>query len=157
MWTLVKSPAMKHNTHTALELVYQDRSLSGFAWQDAQEHNQWCVELGLSEISDTETWGTDFIMPQEYASLDVEEYVAVRCPPDDRAMARVAQELAEFNARNLYDMLRLMIYIVDTLRKNNVVWGVGRGSSVASYVLYLIGVHRIDSLKYELELDEFLR
>ena len=35
--------------------------------------------------------------------------------------------------------------------------GVGRGSSVASYILYLIGVHRIDSIKYNLDWKEFLR
>jgi len=50
-----------------------------------------------------------------------------------------------------------MIYIVDMMRKNNLVWGVGRGSSVASYVLYLIGIHKIDSLKYNLNIEEFLK
>lgn len=148
---------MKHNTATALEMLYQGRSLDGFGWQDAHQHNQWCVELGLSEIQDQENWSTEFTMPAHYADLDVESYVADRCPDNPESMRRVAQELAEYRARNLYDVLRLMIYIVDTLRKNDVVWGVGRGSSVASYVLYLIGIHRIDSLKYELELDEFLR
>jgi len=48
-------------------------------------------------------------------------------------------------------------YFVDTMQANNVVWGVGRGSSVASYVLYLIGVHKIDSIKYNLDWQEFLR
>jgi DNA polymerase III alpha subunit len=43
------------------------------------------------------------------------------------------------------------------MRKENIVWGVGRGSSVASYVLYLIGVHKIDSLYYNLDVEEFLR
>ena len=32
------------------------------------------------------------------------------------------------------------------MRENNIVWGVGRGSPVASYVLFLIGVHRINSI-----------
>jgi DNA polymerase III alpha subunit len=50
-----------------------------------------------------------------------------------------------------------MKYLVDTLRKNIIVWGVGRGSSVASYILYLIGVHRIDSLYYDLDIAEFLK
>jgi DNA polymerase III alpha subunit len=40
---------------------------------------------------------------------------------------------------------------------NRLIWGVGRGSSVASYVLYLLGVHRIDSMYYELNPEEFLR
>jgi len=50
-----------------------------------------------------------------------------------------------------------MIYLVDFMRENEIVWGVGRGSSVASYVLYLIGVHRIDSIKFGLDWREFLR
>ena len=48
-------------------------------------------------------------------------------------------------------------YMIDTFRKNDIVWGVGRGSSVASYVLFLIGVHKTDSMLYELDVTEFLR
>jgi len=66
-------------------------------------------------------------------------------------------ELELYRARNLYPVLQLIIYIVDTLRKHNLVWGVGRGSSVASYVLYLLGVHRVDSHKYTLNIREFLK
>lgn len=70
---------------------------------------------------------------------------------------RVSEELEAFIEHKMLDLLFVLKYIVDTLRTNNVVWGVGRGSSVASYVLYLIGVHRIDSLKYNLDWREFLR
>jgi DNA polymerase III alpha subunit len=38
-----------------------------------------------------------------------------------------------------------------------VLWGVGRGSSVASYCLYILGVHKVDSIKYELDIHEFLK
>jgi DNA polymerase III alpha subunit len=62
-----------------------------------------------------------------------------------------------FQERNLFDLLRYLKYLVDTLRANNMIWGVGRGSSVASYVLYLLGVHRIDSMFYDLDPTEFLR
>ena len=43
------------------------------------------------------------------------------------------------------------------MQENNLIWGVGRGSSVASYVLYKLGVHRIDSIFYDLDPGEFLR
>ena len=43
------------------------------------------------------------------------------------------------------------------MRENQLIWGVGRGSSTASYVLYLLGVHRIDSMYYDLDPEEFLR
>jgi DNA polymerase III alpha subunit len=70
---------------------------------------------------------------------------------------RVSEELEAFIEHDMLDLLFCLKYIVDTLRANNVVWGVGRGSSVASYVLYLLGVHKIDSLKYNLDWREFLR
>jgi DNA polymerase III alpha subunit len=57
----------------------------------------------------------------------------------------------------MFDLLRFLVYIVDVMREQDIVWGVGRGSSVASYVLYLIGVHKIDSLYYDLDIAEFLR
>lgn len=70
---------------------------------------------------------------------------------------RVSEELEAFIKHGMLDLLFVLKYIVDTLRQNNIVWGVGRGSSVASYVLYLIGVHKIDSIKYNLDWQEFLR
>ena len=70
---------------------------------------------------------------------------------------RVSQELELYIKNNMYDVLHVMKYIVDTLRANNIVWGVGRGSSVASYVLYLIGVHKVDSIKYNLPIEEFFK
>ena len=51
----------------------------------------------------------------------------------------------------------ILIYIIETMRKHELVWGVGRGSSVASYVLYLLGVRKVDSLKYNLDIKEFLK
>jgi DNA polymerase III alpha subunit len=57
----------------------------------------------------------------------------------------------------MLDLLRWLKYFVDTAKQRNIIWGVGRGSSVASYVLYLIGVHKIDSIKYKLDWKEFLR
>jgi DNA polymerase III alpha subunit len=69
----------------------------------------------------------------------------------------VDQELELFIKNDMYDLLHVMKYVVDTLRENNVVWGVGRGSSVASYVLHLIGVHKIDSVKYNIPIEEFFK
>jgi DNA polymerase III alpha subunit len=57
----------------------------------------------------------------------------------------------------MFSLLQYLKYLVDTMRKNNIVWGVGRGSSVASFVLFLIGIHRINSLYYQLSIDEFLK
>jgi DNA polymerase III alpha subunit len=70
---------------------------------------------------------------------------------------RVEEELEAFRERGMVDLLRYMIYLVDFMRENDIIWGVGRGSSVASYVLYLIGVHKVDSIQFDLDWREFLR
>lgn len=95
-------------------------------------------------------------MPDEYRQLDIAEYILSLCDSDAK-LQRCGEELLLFQERNLFDLLRYLKYLVDTLRANNMIWGVGRGSSVASYVLYLLGVHRIDSMFYDLDAREFLR
>jgi len=95
-------------------------------------------------------------MPSEYKNLDIAEWVLNQCITDDERQ-RVGEELLMFLDRNMFPLLQYLKYLVDVMRQNNVVWGVGRGSSVSSYVLYLIGVHKIDSLYYSLDITEFLR
>jgi DNA polymerase III alpha subunit len=97
-------------------------------------------------------WQERWNMPDEYKQLNIEQWILEKCNNQ-----RVQDELAAFKERNMLDLLRWLKYFVDTCRANNIVWGVGRGSSVASYILYLIGVHKIDSLKYNLDWQEFLR
>lgn len=99
---------------------------------------------------------SDWFMPDEYKQLDIENWVLCQAP-DVLSYNRVVEELAEYKQRNMLDLLRWLKYFVDTCEKEGVVWGIGRGSSVASYVLYLIGVHSVDSIKYNLDWQEFLR
>jgi DNA polymerase III alpha subunit len=108
------------------------------------------------EISDYDTaCQSNWNMPNEYKELDIEDFLVNRCPKEN--YQRLIEELQEYRSRNMLDLLRWLKYLVDTLEKNNIVCGVGRGSSVASYVLFLLGVHKIDSVKYNLDWQEFLR
>lgn len=97
----------------------------------------------------------DWFMPDEYCPNLVEMLYGL-CETDEQK-DRVTKELELFIQHGMFDLLFYLKYLVDTMRENNIVWGVGRGSSVASYVLYLIGVHKIDSIKYELDIHEFLK
>jgi DNA polymerase III alpha subunit len=96
-------------------------------------------------------------MPDEYKQMDIEQWLKEQCPPWDPESSRLQDELDAYKARNMLDLLRWLKYFVDTCSKEGVVWGIGRGSSVASYVLYLIGVHNIDPIKHNLDWEEFLR
>lgn len=112
---------------------------------------------------------SEWFMPDEYKTFDLLSYLNVRVahetgyPISDRGYMntpewhRKEEELKAYQEKDMIQLLRYMVYLVDFMRKNNIVWGVGRGSSVASYVLYLIGVHRVNSIKYNLDWREFLR
>jgi DNA polymerase III alpha subunit len=97
-----------------------------------------------------------WFVPYEYQTMDILDWLYQRCPtPEIRE--RVVEELRLFAKHDMIPVLKAMKYVVDTLRANNVVWGVGRGSSVASYVLHIIGVHKIDSIKYNIPITEFFK
>lgn len=98
---------------------------------------------------------SNWFIPKEYQDMDIETWLVDHCPKEH--YDRLIEELVLYRDRNFIPVLKAMKYIVDTLRKNNIVWGVGRGSSVASYVLYLIGVHKIDSIKYSIPIEEFFK
>ena len=115
------------------------------------------IPLDVDEKTFDGVCQSEWFMPDEYKELDVVAHLYNLCKGDDERFHRVNEELAEFERRGMFDLLRYMIYLVDFMRKNNIVWGVGRGSSVASYVLYLIGVHKIDSIQFGLDWREFLR
>lgn len=95
-------------------------------------------------------------MPDEYHKLDIAAWILDQCK-EDYQLQRVGMELLLYQERDLFNLLRYLKYLVDILRENNLVWGVGRGSSVSSYVLYLLGIHKIDSIFYDLDITEFLK
>ena len=106
---------------------------------------------------------TDWNIPDQYKTLDVTEYVANeharrcgQCSDIEAREIRLAQELTLYEHSGLFDVLRTIIYVINILSTNRVGWGVGRGSSVSSYVLYVLGVHDIDSFAYDLDIHDFL-
>jgi DNA polymerase III alpha subunit len=88
--------------------------------------------------------------------MDIAKYVLDKCT-SEAELQRAGEELIKFQERDMFILLKYLKYLVDTMRKNNIVWGVGRGSSVASFVLFLLEIHRINSLYYDLSIDEFLK
>ena len=99
---------------------------------------------------------SNWLMPEQYKTMDIAQYVLNQCQ-GEAELQRAGEELLLFQERDMFVLLRYLKYLVDTMRENNIVWGVGRGSSVASFVLFLLGIHRINSLYYDLSIDEFLK
>ena len=97
-------------------------------------------------------------MPIKYMDLDICKHLrsSIVMYSNPEYETRLELELKKFEDYNLLDVLRYMKYMIDTFKKNNIVWGVGRGSSVASLCLYLLDVHSIDPVIYNIKFDEFL-
>ena len=96
--------------------------------------------------------------PTEYQLTDEELAIWLfeQCNTDTE-YDRVLEELNMYEERGLYPLLKHLLYLVDHFRKNNIVWGVGRGSSVSSFVLFLIGIHKVNPLIYDLDIKDFLK
>lgn len=135
-------------------------------------YNQWCEHYDLDDkiLVSTENTDSDYIstrtdisnwnMPQEYKDMDMHQYLLTQLPNVNKISTeykRMMSEYAMFEERGMIPVLKFLKYLVDTCKENNIVLGVGRGSSVASYILYLLGVHRVDSIKFNLDIKEFLK
>ena len=98
----------------------------------------------------------EWVFPVVYQQIDVHRWLIDKCKTQQE-IDRVNEEYVLYKDRDLVMLLRLFIFLVDYMRKNKFIWGVGRGSSVSSYILYLIGVLRVDSLKYGFDIKDYLK
>ena len=159
-----------HTTYTlpkALDAIHHGANVTELKITDYDEiklFNKFAAKFGLPDRLEKYVSPTDDVteyhhnrlawkMPQQYYDIDLTTWFTT---DSDAERTRIKYELELFNNKGYTDMLKFLIYIVDVMRENNIVWGVGRGSSVASYILFKIGLHKIDSLKYNLDILEFL-
>jgi DNA polymerase III alpha subunit len=157
--------------HEVCKLLYQNPKLeiSNISLSGDSKFNQsldklyvnWPKIKQLEEILESpEDWHAhnqlNWFMPTEYQQLDIAVWLLDQCNGDVE-LQRCGQELLLYAERDMLSLLRYLKYLVDTMRQNQIIWGVGRGSSVASFVLYLIGIHRINSIYYDLDITEFIR
>lgn len=97
-----------------------------------------------------------WLMPDGYANMDIKKWLRTKALSAEQ-LQRVDEELKLYEEFDLINLLKYLKYLRDTADKNNIVWGVGRGSSCCSYCLFLMGIHRVDSLQFDLNIGEFLR
>ena len=159
------------NSQDLFDIIYQGNSDKIFELfvesnQEIQQFNNASdiklSEYNINKLTDAEIAQVDaelqnqWFIPDIYKNMDMLGYLEKSCVTADQ-LGRMRLEFAEYDARNMIPLLKFLVYLVETMTQNNIVWGVGRGSSVASYILYLIGIHRIDSIKYNLDFYEFMR
>jgi len=153
-----------------IELLYTDPNfdISKLYFNDIDKYSESLKELGIDlpvintapgrptpEEFDKQNCD-EWHMPESYYQINVLQWLLDKCQNDEEKF-RVQMEYELFEKKQFIRVLQFLIYFVDTLRANNIVWGVGRGSSVASFCLFLIGVHKINPMLYNLDITEFLR
>lgn len=72
----------------------------------------------------------------------------------DEYVARVEMELSFFETTKNIEFLLGVSDLIEQFRTSGVVWGVGRGSACASLVLYILHVHDIDPIQYDISFSE---
>lgn len=160
----INMPRTTINDKTLIELLYQDKT--GLLTTDARilsPYLQGCTELGQSPVfevdnlpGNVESAVAKWHMPEAYTNLDLDLYFAQRVNSITEA-ERVSLELSLFREHNMEQLLKFMVYLVDIMKENKIIWGVGRGSSVSSFLLFLVGLHSVNPIKYKLDIKEFIR
>ena len=154
----------------AIDLLYNDPSfdIGKLYFNDIEKYTDSLKQLGIDlPVINTAPRRSDILefdqsncnkwhMPEKYYQINVLQWLLDKCQNDEEKL-RVQMEYDLFEKKDFIRVLQFLMYFVDTLRANNIVWGVGRGSSVASFSLCLIGVHKINPLLYNLDITEFLR
>ena len=177
-WTLGSNINMRDqygqvylNEEEAMKLVYSNPriDLSTITIDDASKFNKAVedlysnvpklkqyvpIDVSIEEFDKNNQ--SNWFMPKEYIDFDIAKWVLEQCNSDEE-LQRAGKELMMFQERNLLPLLNFMYYLIQVMRENNIVWGVGRGSSVSSFVLYKIGINRINPMYYSLDFSEFLR
>jgi DNA polymerase III alpha subunit len=119
------------------------------------------IKMGVKD--DLEDIYLSWSLPGPYKYMDIDEYLlnlTDNIEKDhlyEQRLKRLADEIVLFKQYNLDDVLKVIVFIVDEMKKKNAVWGVGRGSSCSSYILYLIGLHDVDPVLYEIDIQDFLK
>ena len=159
------------NCNDLMELVYQGYDVNKVKVNDdrVEKYNTIIEELALDwpslqKLTDIDitvedydrALQSDWYMPDEYKQMNVEDHIRSLAKTQEEKI-RVEEELVLYRKDNVLNVLKFLVYLIETMRDNNIVWGVGRGSSVSSYVLYLLGVHKVDSIKYGLDITDFLK
>lgn len=157
-----------------IDMLYAEQIVDGFVVETSKilQHNLFSDYFGVPKMQqhvsiqepaleyhkkNSETW----LIPQEYIELDIEKVLAEKLVSKNLTtknyIDRLFEEMNDYKARNMVNVLKFLFYLMKTCHKHNIVTGIGRGSSVSSLVLHLLDVHHIDPVKYNLDYKEFLR
>ena len=166
---------VKFTSDEIISMIYCGQNIDDCGFEDQQElhkHNSYSKNFGIEHLSDIKTikdspidyhatLSSNWKMPDHIKNMDVFHYLSdqlvAKGYTGNEYKQRLLDEFNEYKSRNMLNVIKFLKYLMDTCMANNIVLGIGRGSSVSSLLLHLLDVHYIDPVKYNLDYKEFLR
>lgn len=100
----------------------------------------------------------NWFLGKEYQIFDLRTYFNLLNEDGEIGRKRIDEELKEYDSHNMNTFLRFCIKLGDFIKNHpDLLLGVGRGSSVSSYLLYLLKIHLVNPIKYDIPVSEFLK
>jgi DNA polymerase III alpha subunit len=158
-YELIVDMALKGVEYTHLPtIIHDDITRYHNKYHTVKQSKQWVDDGNIVGPSpDTYEWN----IPTEFKELDIENLCYQRLIDlglnTDEYITRVAAELLRVDDKGMYDFVRTLVWIVDTLRSNKLIWGRGRGSSCASLIMFLLGINKVDPVLYDIDMEEFYK
>jgi hypothetical protein len=134
--------------------LYNERT--GFAhpidiWNDTGEDTL--------EGPDLKTY--DWTIPKRFLQLDITDLCSDALVEQQLVTPeytnRLIWELQRMEEKEMFPFVRCLLYVTYQFKEKGVVWGVGRGSSCASLVMFLLDINRVDPVKYDIPAEEFFK
>jgi DNA polymerase III alpha subunit len=110
--------------------------------------------ISISEINEEVT--PKIICDMHYGDI-IDELIGTHRDDTDESLHkdRLAKEIDFFVKSDNMSLLGSIKALIKQFKSDNIVWGVGRGSSCASYVLYLLEVHDVNPILFSIPFSEF--
>ena len=146
-----------YNGEIPSEILFPYNDIDVVAFNKHSYENYDDIEYKLpTQLLTTEERKNNWFYPEKYDNINLKEYFLNLCK-NDIEKKRVIKEIHTYDEKGFNKFLRFCIFLSDRIKENNWVIGVGRGSSCASYLLFLLQIHLVDSIKYGLNIEEFLK
>ena len=124
------------NCNDLIELVYQGYDVNKVKVNDdrVEKYNTIVEELALDwpslqKLTDIDitvedydrALQSDWYMPDEYKQMNVEDHIRSLAKTQEEKI-RVEEELILYRKYNVLNVLKFLVYLIETMRDNNIVW-----------------------------------
>lgn len=140
-------------------MILKGESIDGVYVEDSHDSDALQAVYGVDcGISDDEI--PQIVLPTHETTEEAVDELVQRILESDRFeetdsfVSRVEREMEFFKETNNIAFLLGVSDLIEKFKESGVVWGVGRGSACASLILYILHVHDINPIEYDINFSE---